>query len=392
MIKKLYFSLLTLFISCISENKIEKSFYPGQYWLDNNGVHINAHGGGILYHKKKYFWYGEHKTEGEIGNTAQVGVHLYTSENLYDWKDEGIVLKVNKEDPSSDIYKGCIIERPKVIYNKKTNKFVMWFHLEPINKEYETQEGANVGYGAAMSGVAFSDSPFGPFKYIKSVRPNAGVWPINVQKFHKKPVSSDVKKIYGGGPEYLPKHVDSLNILGRDFKIGQMARDMNLFVDNNEKAYHIYSSEDNSTLHISQLTDDYLSHAGIYKRFFPNKFNEAPTIMKTSKGKYFIIASGCTSWSPNPARSASADNIFGPWKELGNPCVSRDSLTTYYSQSTYIIPVQGRKDAFIFMADRWKPDNPIEGTYVWLPLKVKDNKLVELEWKDKWDLSIFDDN
>ena len=48
MIKKLYFSLLTLFISCISENKPEKSFYPGQYWLDNNGVHINAHGGGIL--------------------------------------------------------------------------------------------------------------------------------------------------------------------------------------------------------------------------------------------------------------------------------------------------------------------------------------------------------
>ena len=62
MIKKLYFSLLTLFISCISEKKPEKSFYPGQYWLDNNGIHINAHGGGILYHQNKYFWYGEHKT------------------------------------------------------------------------------------------------------------------------------------------------------------------------------------------------------------------------------------------------------------------------------------------------------------------------------------------
>ena len=41
------------------------------------------------------------------------------------------------------------------------------------------------------------------------------------------------------------------------------------------------------------------------------------------------------------------------------------------------------------MADRWKPENPIEGKYIWLPLKVKDNKLVELEWKEKWDLSIF---
>ena len=73
------------------------------------------------------------------------------------------------------------------------------------------------------------------------------------------------------------------------------------------------------------------------------------------------------------------NNIFGPWKELGNPCVSKDSLTTYYSQSTYILPVQGIKDAYIFMADRWKPENPIEGKYIWLPLK--DNKRTRMERK-----------
>ena len=115
-------------------------------------------------------------------------------------------------------------------------------------------------------------------------------------------------------------------------------------------------------------------------------------MMKTSSGKYFIVSSGCTGWNPNAARSASADSIFGPWKELGNPCISKDSLTTYYSQSTYILPVQGIKDAYIFMADRWKPENPIEGKYIWLPLKIKNNKLVELEWKEKWDLSIFESN
>ena len=384
------FSLLFLMNCNSSLEKEKKYFSPGEKWMDNNGVHINAHGGGILFHEGLYYWYGEHKIEGEIGNTAQVGVHLYTSQNLYDWKDQGIVLKVNETDPESDIYIGSIIERPKVIFNKKTKKFVMWFHLEPINKVYKTAEGANVGYGAAKSGIAYSDSPFGPFEYLRSVRPNAGKWPINVQDFHKKKVSSEVKKIYGGGPEHLPVHVDSLNILGRDFKIGQMARDMTLFVDNDEKAYHIYSSEDNSTLHISMLSDDYLSHSGTYKRIFPSKFNEAPTMMKSSSGKYFIIASGCTSWSPNPARSATSNNIFGSWKELGNPCVSRDSLTTYYSQSTYILPVNGIKDAFIFMADRWKPENPIEGTYVWLPIKIKNDKLIELEWKEKWDLSVFD--
>ncbi len=41
-----------------------------------------------------------------------------------------------------------------------------------------------------------------------------------------------------------------------------MARDMNLFVDDDGIAYHIYSSEENSTLHISQLTDDYTSYSG----------------------------------------------------------------------------------------------------------------------------------
>ncbi len=42
----------------------------------------------------------------------------------------------------------------------------------------------------------------------------------------------------------------------RDFEGGQMARDMTIYVDDDGKAYHIYSSEDNLTLQIAQLTDD----------------------------------------------------------------------------------------------------------------------------------------
>ena len=34
------------------------------------------------------------------------------------------------EEAGNEIEKGCIMERPKVIYNKRTQKFVMWFHLE----------------------------------------------------------------------------------------------------------------------------------------------------------------------------------------------------------------------------------------------------------------------
>ncbi len=44
---------------------------------------------------------------------------------------------------------------------------------------------------------------------------------------------------------------------------------MTLFVDDDGKAYHIYSSEDNLTLQIAELADDYLSHTGKYIRIFP---------------------------------------------------------------------------------------------------------------------------
>jgi len=371
--------IFIIFIGCSNKNEIKTSFYPGENWTDNNGININAHGGGILFHKNKYYWYGQHMVEGKIGNTAQIGVHVYSSTDLYNWVDEGIALEVVENDSTHDIAKGCILERPKVIYNKSTKKFVMWFHLELLN----------MGYDHAKSGVAIEDNPTGHFKYIRSYRPDAGYWPINVQEFHKLPVADSVRDKYCGGKGCLPTHVDSLNILGRDFGLGQMARDMNLFVDDDGKAYHIYSSEENSTIHISQLTDDYLSYSGIFARFFMNRYMEAPTILKTSEGKYYFIGSDCTGWAPNDARSAVANNIFGPWTELGNPCMGNNSSKTFRSQSTYILPIDGKKDAFIFMADRWIPDNPIDGKYVWLPIIFEENRLI-LEWKEKWNLNIFE--
>jgi hypothetical protein len=115
---------------------------------------------------------------------------------------------------------------------------------------------------------------------------------------------------------------------------------------------------------------------------------EAPSIFK-HKGKYYFIASGCTGWAPNAARLAVADDIYGPWTELGNPCVGEGNETTFDSQSTYILPIEGKKDAFIFMADRWNPENAIDGRYVWLPVQFNENGLPFLEWIDEWGLSFF---
>lgn len=261
------------------------SFKPGEHWLDNHGVHINAHGGGILFREGTYYWYGEHKIEGEAGNKAHVGVHIYSSEDLYNWVDRGVALRVVEDDSTHDIASGCILERPKVIFNQTTGKYLMWFH----------QDGT---------------------------------------------------------------------------------------------AYHIYSSEENSTLHISQLTPDYLSYSGKYARIFVERYMEAPALFRPADGSYFLIASDCTGWAPNAARSAVAERIWGPWTELGNPCIGKDASLTFHSQSTYVLPVQGIQDAFIFMADRWNPANAIDGRYVWLPVRVSDQGLV-IEWKHEWDLSVF---
>jgi hypothetical protein len=338
-------------------------FAPGQVWLDTEGRPINAHGGGILFHEGLYYWYGEFKSgktylpdcNKSWGGTRVdvVGVSCYSSRNLLDWKNEGIVLPAAADDPKHDLHPSRALERPKAIYNKSTRKFVLWMHID------------SASYAAACSGVAVSDQPCGPFKYLGSFRPNAGVWPENVTEADKNPGKN--------------------NPLERDFKGGQMARDMALFVDDDGRAYQFYSSEENPTMHVSLLTDDYLRPAGKFSRVFIGRSMEAPTVFKRA-GKYYLIASGCSAWAPNAARSAVADNIFGPWTELGNPCLGADADTTFQSQSTFVLPVPGRHDAFIFMADRWKQWDLPDSRYVWLPLEFNQDGKPLLRWHEHWSL------
>jgi len=63
-----------------------------------------------------------------------------------------------------------------------------------------------------------------------------------------------------------------------------------------------------------------------------------------------------------------------------NPCTGPDAELTFHSQSTYVLPVQGKEEAFIFMADRWNPENAIDGRYVWLPINFVNDKLIINGW------------
>ena len=367
-------------------------FNPGEVWPDDQGVHINAHGGGILFHEGVYFWYGEHKIAGTAGNLAHVGVHCYSSRDLYHWTDEGIALGVSK-DPASEIAAGCVLERPKVIYNSKTGNFVMWFHLE----------FKGCGYSTARAGIAVAKRPAGPYTYVHSIRPDAGHWPINVTPAQKAAIHNpalmakmSTKEFVGSSTHDDPiaSHYALGHMLARDYALGQMSRDMTLFVDDDGQAYHVCASEENSTLHISLLSDDGLASSGKYVRVFENRFNEAPALCKR-KGRYWLISSDCTGWAPNAARSAVADSIWGPWKELGNPTEGVNPQNglgpekTFGGQSTCIFPVQGKTDAFIAMFDLWRPDNAIDGRYLWLPIRFTEERFT-IAWATRWDLSFFD--
>ena len=362
--------------SCTQQEEL-KEIRSGELWPDNTGVHVNAHGGGILYHDGTYYWYGENKSDST--SAAMVGIMCYSSENLTDWKNEGAVLPVEMNDTTSDIIQGCIMERPKVIYNEKTGKFVMWFHLELKGK----------GYAAARSAVAVADNPTGPFKYLRSGRINPGKLPFDMTEEQRAVLDTlDAEKYKEW---WTPVWYDAIAkglFVKRDLEGGQMARDMQLFVDDDGKGYHIYSSEDNLTLLIAELSDDYLSHTGKYVRLAPAGHNEAPAIFKKDD-TYWMITSGCTGWDPNEARMFSAPSIWGPWTKHPNPCVGKDAEITFHGQSTFVLPVHGKKDAFMFMADIWRPKHPSDARYIWLPIQFRDGKPV-IEWRDAWTLAAFD--
>ena len=79
----LFFLLTTLVLQA-------QMFQPGKIWKDTDGTHINAHGGGVLYHQGTYYWYGEHKAD--TTSAAMVGVTCYSSKDLLHWTNLGVAL------------------------------------------------------------------------------------------------------------------------------------------------------------------------------------------------------------------------------------------------------------------------------------------------------------
>jgi hypothetical protein len=341
------FCFATGLLQILSVVSARAEFRPGEVWRDTAGNPIQAHSGGMLLRSNVYYWYGEDRTPGGSGAVA-----CYSSTNLSDWKREGVVLP-RASLPRVD-GRATFVERPKVVYNPRTRQYVMWMHLEQR------------GYHYARAGIATSAGIAGPFTLVKAIRP----------------ITNDF-----GFP------VDDAN---RQKQFGGTVRDMNLFVDDDGRAYVFYSSEDNWTMYVVRLNDEFTGpetpavQNKTFARILVRDMREAPAPFKHN-GRYYLITSACTGWKPNEAGYAVADNILGPWKKLGNPCVGAEAKTTFGAQSTFVLPAPGQPGSFIFMADRWNPQDLPDSRYVWLPFTIQTDGTFSIEWRERWSLPVSSD-
>lgn len=347
------------------------SIKPGQVWLDTDGKRIQAHGGSVLYHEGYYYWYGENKEKTDCTtNIWHWGVRCYRSTDLYNWEDLGIIIPPEPEDISSPLHPKNCMDRPHIIYNQFTKKFVCWVKVmyPHLNRQRST--------------VLVADKITGPYMKVKS-----DIRPLNMD-----------------------------------------AGDFDLVVAPDGKAYY-YFERVHSEMICADLTDDYTDVTGYYSTHFPRPY--PPFVREavahfTYNHRQYLITSGTTGYSPNPSEIAVGDTFHGPFEVLGNPHPYDESNTSYHSQISSVLKVEGKKNLYIACADRWLPEamdipyekyarfyeeefgklgkyqkeveewktlRPIENTsiadYVWLPITFEGD-CPHIIWQDEWRIEDYE--
>jgi ricin-type beta-trefoil lectin protein/glycosyl hydrolase family 43 len=215
---------------------------PATAWTDTAGNRLQAHGAGIFRVGSTYYMVGEDKSAG----STFTAVACYSSTDLVHWARQTNALS---RQSSGDLAAGRIVERPKVLYNGTTGRYVMWMHID------------NTAYQDRRAGVATSTSPCGPYTY-----------------------------------------------LGAGDPLGHQSRDLGLFKDDDGTAYLMHDDPAGS-LRIDRLSADYTT-AQQAVASFPEL--EAPAIAKVG-GRYFLLGSHLTGWGTNDNVYATATSLSGPW-------------------------------------------------------------------------------
>ncbi len=285
---------------------MNKSIKPGQPWLDTAGKRIQAHGGSVIYIDGTYYFYGENKefTDGK-SEVWTYGVRAYASTDLYNWEDKGLIIPPNLEDRASSLHPASKLDRPHIIYNQATQKYVCWMKIMHDD-------------GSQTETVMTADAFLGPYTLVRE-----GLKPL-----------------------------------------GMSAGDFDLAVAPDGKAYYYFERVHSETI-CADLTGDYTDVTGYYSTHFPRPyppFVREATAHFTRRCKHYLITSGTTGYLPNPSEVAVADTWHGPYTVLGNPHPGDASDTSFHSQISSVFKVRGKKDLYVACADRWLPGT-MDGQY-----------------------------
>jgi hypothetical protein len=285
---------------------------PGEVWPDDRGQHVQAHGGGILHLGDTWYWFGEERAQGL--DRSKKYVSCYASKDLGHWTFRNDVLKLSDPENFGPTW---VLERPKVFYNPKTKKFVMYMHIDG------PMPGETGGYKLARVGVAVSDTVDGDYQYLKSFRP-----------------------------------------------LGHESRDIGQFVDDDGTPYLIFEDRPFG-FRIATLSEDYLN---VEKEVCLIPLHLEGGAVVHYHGLYYAIGSALTGWNPNPNKYATAKSLAGPWSEFRD--IAPPDTKTYGAQSTMMLKVTGAETTtVIFMGDIWKPRTQWDSRYLWMPLEIGDGKL-----------------
>jgi len=280
-------------------------------------LQIHCHDGGMMKLGDTWFWYGTSRKEAPSWLSSSVT--LYSSADLQNWKFRGHILNGSQiKHPGFE--EPWRIERPKIVYNKRNDNYVILFHLDAPN------------FALSSIGVAVAPKIDGPYTWVRGFKP-------------------DGKDVY----------------------------DMTAFVDRDGKGY-VVASVENRYQGVFRLTDDFQSTVGPACGTTPRA--EAPAVFfGPRKGEYHLIASHLTGWASNQALQMSyqetgGEGPCGTWSVGPPPVFGQGQELTYDSQSTFVFPIDnpnGGPPLWVYQGDRWNHDGPLPGavsnaTYVWFPI------------------------
>jgi hypothetical protein len=280
----------------------------GNQWNDQNGVNLQGHGGNIIQVGNAYYWFGEDKVGENASNAYFRHVSCSRSTDLVSWSFVGNALS---QQTSGDLGPMRIVERPRVVYNAATSRYVMYMHID------------TPGYQTAEVGVATSPTVCGPYSYAGSFKP-----------------------------------------------LGLQSWDMNLFVDDDATAYLLTHAGDGK-LHIEKLSADYLTVETSVAALTPNY--EAPAMFKLA-GRYYLFGSQLTGWDTNDNSYTTATSLSGPWSAWQAFAPTGSSTYNSQTMFVLPIK-GSQQTTFVFMGDRWNAANLGDSTYVWLPLDINGTTL-----------------